>query len=212
MTVAVYALPILFGVTLHEVAHGLVARHFGDTTAAEQGRLSLNPMQHIDPFGTILLPLLLYLSPLHLPFGYAKPVPVNFSRLRHPKQQMALVAAAGPAANFLMGLGWMILLVSLVAAGVSERFFVEMAKAGVAVNAGLVALNLIPVPPLDGGRIVTGLLPMRLARPFARIELYGQWVFVGLIAMMYFHVLDGFLGAMVSGVIGLIELIVSPFL
>ncbi|TFW30048.1 site-2 protease family protein [Massilia arenosa] len=209
--VAVYAIPVLFAIALHEAAHGYVARYFGDSTAAEQGRLSLNPARHIDPFGTILLPLILYFT-IHMPFGFAKPVPVNYARLRNPKKQMAFVAAAGPAANFAMALFWMIVLVLLAMGGAGEgmRFFSEMARAGVLVNAGLCALNLIPVPPLDGGRIVTGLLPMPLARKFAQLESYSTFIFIGLIALMYTGVLDGFLGAMIEGVVALVTLLVSP--
>ena len=209
LAISVYAIPVLFAISLHEVAHGLVARYFGDPTAADQGRLSLNPFRHIDPFGTILLPLVLYF--LHIvPLGYAKPVPVEYGRLRNPKKQMALVAAAGPAANFVMGLGWMVLLVVLIGVGVEERFFIEMAKAGISVNAAMLVFNLIPLPPLDGGRIVTGLLPMPLARRYASIERYSVFVFVGLIVLMQFHFLDGALGIGISWVVGLFSLLVAP--
>src|SRR5471030_1404136 len=148
-TITVYLIPVLFAISLHEAAHGYVAKYFGDPTASDAGRLSLNPAKHIDPFGTILLPLLLFFA-IHIPFGYAKPVPVDFNRLRNPKKQMAWVAAAGPAANFVMGLGWMVALVLLDAAQVSEPYFAEVAKAGVGVNAAMCAFNLIPIPPLDG--------------------------------------------------------------
>lgn len=205
--VAVYAIPVLFAIALHEAAHGYVARYFGDSTAAEQGRLSLNPARHIDPFGTILLPLILYFT-IHMPFGFAKPVPVNYARLRNPKKQMAFVAAAGPAANLLMGFGWAVFLLLLRQFGVSEAFFYEMAKAGVMVNAGLCALNLLPIPPLDGGRILTGLLPMPLARKFAQLELYSTYIFIGLIVLLYTGVLDGVLVAMINALITLITLIV----
>lgn len=188
-TITVYLIPVLFAISLHEAAHGYVARYFGDPTAAEEGRLSLNPIRHIDPFGTVALPLMLGFLGLP-PFGYAKPVPVDFGRLRNPKKQMAFVAAAGPAANFAMGLGWMILLVLLSALG-ADDFFIQMAKGGVDVNSIMIVFNLIPVPPLDGGRIVTGLLPLHLARPYARIERYGMFVFVGLILLMQLGLLQG---------------------
>jgi Zn-dependent protease len=193
-TVTVYAIPVLFAISLHEAAHGYVARYFGDPTAANEGRLSLNPLRHIDPFGTIILPLVLSL--LHLPaLGYAKPVPVDYGRLRNPKKQMALVAAAGPGANFAMGLGWTLLGVMLVLGLKFEMddFFVQMAHAGVLVNCAMCVFNLIPLPPLDGGRIVTGILPMALARKYAQIERYGVYVFIGLILMMQFGLLTGFL-------------------
>ncbi|OFA02892.1 site-2 protease family protein [Duganella sp. HH101] len=193
-TITVYLIPVLFAISLHEAAHGYVARYFGDPTAANEGRLSLNPLRHIDPFGTIILPLILSL--LHLPaLGYAKPVPVDFGRLRNPKKQMALVAAAGPAANFAMGLGWMALWVVMIQAlGMPpDDFFVKMAEAGYAVNSAMCIFNLIPLPPLDGGRIVTGILPMPLARKYAQIERYGMYVFIGLILMMQFGLLTGFL-------------------
>lgn len=208
-TIAVYLIPVLFAISLHEAAHGYVARYFGDPTASNEGRLSLNPAKHIDPFGTILLPLLLYMT-IHVPFGYAKPVPVDFNRLRNPKKQMAWVALAGPGANFCMGLGWMVLLVCLASAQVSEPFFLEMASAGVSVNAAMCVFNLIPIPPLDGGRVLTGLLPNPLARKFARIELYGVYVFGLLIALMYFGVLDGFLMASIRFLIGVFKVFVLP--
>lgn len=208
-TIAVYVIPVLFAISLHEAAHGYVARYFGDPTASEEGRLSLNPAKHIDPFGTVLLPLLLYLT-VHVPFGYAKPVPVDFSRLRNPKKQMAWVAAAGPAANFVMGLGWMVFFVLLTAAQVSEPYFLKMASAGVTVNAAMCVFNLIPIPPLDGGRIVTGLLPLSLARPYARIERYGIYVFGILVLLMYMRVLDGVLLAGIAFVIQTFDFLVTP--
>lgn len=208
-TIAVYLIPVLFAISLHEAAHGYVARYFGDPTASNEGRLSLNPAKHIDPFGTVLLPLLLYFT-IHIPFGYAKPVPVDYSRLRNPKKQMAWVAAAGPAANFAMGLGWMVLLVLLASADVQEPFFLEMAGAGVSVNAAMCVFNMIPIPPLDGGRVLTGLLPLELARKFARIEQYGVYVFGVLVALMYFRVLDGVLMGAIHVLIGVFKLLVLP--
>jgi len=193
-TITVFAIPVLFAISLHEAAHGYVARYFGDPTAANEGRLSLNPMRHIDPFGTILLPLVLSL--LHLPaLGFAKPVPVDYGRLRNPKKQMAFVAAAGPGANFAMGLGWSALWIMLILGLHQDQtdFFVKMAEAGVMVNSAMCVFNLIPLPPLDGGRIVTGILPIGLARKYAQIERYGVFVFLGLIVMMQFGLLNGFL-------------------
>ena len=208
-TVTVYAIPVLFAISLHEAAHGYAARYFGDPTASNAGRLSLNPARHIDPFGTLLLPLLLYLT-IHVPFGYAKPVPVDFSRLRNPKKQMVWVALAGPASNFVMGLGWMVLLALLARFGATEPYFYNVARAGVTVNAAIFVFNLIPLPPLDGGRIVTGLLPMALARKFGRLDQYGLYVFGALVLAMYFGLLDGVLGGAMQGVIHLLSVLVRP--
>ncbi|MCG2582962.1 site-2 protease family protein [Massilia sp. TS11] len=208
--IAAFAIPVLFAIALHEAAHGYTARYFGDPTAEQAGRLSLNPVRHIDLFGTILLPLLLYLSPIGVPFGYAKPVPVDFGRLRNPKKQMGFVAAAGPAANFAMCLGWMIVLVLLRGMGVGEAFFLEMARAGVLANAAMCVFNLIPVPPLDGGRIVTALLPMDLARSFASIERYTTFIFIGLIALSYFNVLGNLLAPAMGVLLDIVKFLVQP--
>lgn len=212
-TITVYAIPVLFAISLHEAAHGYVARYFGDPTAADQGRLSINPVRHIDPFGTVLLPLILSL--LTLPaLGYAKPVPVDYNRLRNPKKQMALVAAAGPGANFVMGLGWMVLWVVLTFVFHTDQddFFILMAKAGIGVNSAMFVFNLIPLPPLDGGRIVTGILPMPLARKYAQIERYGVYVFIGLILMMQFGLLTGFLISGMHLVQGVFHVLVKPLI
>jgi len=191
-TISVYAIPVLLAISLFQAAYGYAARYYGDPTAAEAGRLTANPLRHIDPIGTILLPVLLYVT-IQVPFGYAKPLPVDFSRLRNPKKHMVFVAMAGPLANFAMGLGWMIIGVLLIALGINEKFFFEMVRAGVMVNAALFVFNLIPVPPLSGGRIVTGLLPMPLARHFAGIERYSLFVFIGLIVLMQMGIFGGFM-------------------
>ena len=181
-TVLIYALPVLFAITVHEAAHGYVARMLGDPTAAMLGRLTLNPLKHIDPIGTILMPLLLYFSTSGaFLFGYAKPVPVNFGQLRHPKRDMIWVALAGPASNFIQALLWAIVLVALVVAGVQERFWLEMARAGILTNLVMWAFNLFPLPPLDGGRIVAGLLPTKLAIPFSRMEPIGFFIVLALV-------------------------------
>lgn len=211
LTITTYAIPVLFAISLHEASHGYVARYFGDPTAANEGRLSLNPLRHIDPFGTILLPLVLHTLGI-VPLGYAKPVPVDYNRLRNPKKQMAFVALAGPLANFAMGLGWMIFSVLLVAVGSNEKFFVQMAQAGILVNAAMFVFNLIPLPPLDGGRVVTGLLPMPLARRYAAIERYTLFVFIGLIALMQMRVLDGFLLKSMQIVVNVFSVLVSPLI
>ncbi|MGH8805884.1 MAG: site-2 protease family protein [Polaromonas sp.] len=181
-TVAIYALPVLFAITVHEAAHGYAARHFGDNTAYLQGRITLNPLKHIDPIGTIAMPLLLYFATSGaFLFGYAKPVPVDFSRLRHPKRDMVWVALAGPASNFVQALLWALALVMLAGLGVQEPFFIKMAQAGILVNLVMWAFNLFPLPPLDGGRILVGLLPWKQAQWVARIEPWGFFVVMGLV-------------------------------
>ncbi|MEZ2721896.1 site-2 protease family protein [Paenalcaligenes hominis] len=191
-TIAVYALPVLFGITLHEAAHGYVARYFGDPTADEAGRISLNPTRHIDPIGTIVVPLFLLISTkllggAGLLFGWAKPVPVNWSRLRNPKKDILWVALAGPASNLLMGIVWAIALRMQVSFGMDPSdFWARMAIAGVQVNLVLMALNLVPLPPLDGGRIMYSLLPQTYANQYARLEPYGMLI---LIVLMFTGVL-----------------------
>jgi Zn-dependent protease len=181
-TVLIYALPVLFAITVHEAAHGYAARHFGDNTAAMMGRITLNPIRHIDPVGTILMPLLLYFATSGaFLFGYAKPVPVRFDLLRHPKRDMVWVALAGPGANLLQALLWGALMYLLVAVGVQERFFLEMGRAGVLVNVVMFAFNLFPLPPLDGGRILVGLLPWRYASALSRVEPWGFFIVMALV-------------------------------
>ena len=183
-TITTHALPVLLAITLHEAAHGLVAKLFGDNTAWALGRVTINPFPHIDPVGTIAMPLLLYVATGgSFLFGYAKPVPVDFSRLRHPKRDMVWVALAGPAVNLLQAIAWAVLIYLLSGMGSEERFFIEMAQAGVLVNLVMFAFNLFPLPPLDGGRIVVGLLPMRLAMGFSQIERYGFFIVMGLVLM-----------------------------
>jgi Zn-dependent protease len=181
-TVLIYALPVLFAITIHEAAHGYVARYLGDNTAYMMGRVTLNPIKHVDPIGTILMPLMLYFATGGaFLFGYAKPVPVNFGQLRHPKRDMVWVALAGPASNFIQAIAWALVFTALVAGGVTERFFLEMAKAGVLVNLVMWAFNLFPLPPLDGGRILVGLLPWRQAQVVARVEPWGFFIVLGLV-------------------------------
>ena len=183
-TVLIYALPVLFAITIHEAAHGYVARHFGDNTAYMLGRVTLNPLKHIDPVGTILMPLLLYFATAGaFLFGYAKPVPVNFARLRRPKRDMVWVALAGPASNFVQAMLWAVAYTLLLGADVNERFFLEMCKAGVLVNLVMWAFNLFPLPPLDGGRILVGLLPRRQALALSRVEPWGFFIVLGLVLL-----------------------------
>ncbi|HEY2254809.1 MAG TPA: site-2 protease family protein [Variovorax sp.] len=182
-TVLIYALPVIFAITIHEAAHGYVARYLGDNTAYVLGRVTLNPFKHIDPVGTVLMPLLLYFATSGaFLFGYAKPVPVNFNRLNHPKRDMVWVALAGPASNFVQAILWALFLVGLVGAGFNEPFFLKMARGGVLVNLVMWAFNLFPLPPLDGGRVLAGLLPRGNAQMFlARIEPYGFFIVMALV-------------------------------
>ncbi|MBI2771909.1 MAG: site-2 protease family protein [Burkholderiales bacterium] len=183
-TVLIYALPVLFAITVHEAAHGYVARYFGDNTAYVQGRVTLNPFKHIDPMGTIVMPLLLYFATSGaFLFGYAKPVPVNFGALRRPKRDMIWVALAGPASNFIQAILWAIGFTVLAGYGVTERFFIEMCKAGILVNLVMWAFNLFPLPPLDGGRVLVGLLPWRAAQAVSRIEPWGFFIVLGLVLL-----------------------------
>ena len=180
-TVSVYAIPVIFAITLHEAAHGYAAKYFGDRTAYMMGRVTLNPLPHIHWLGTLVLPLLLYFSTSGaLLFGFAKPVPVNFGNLGNPKRDMVWVALAGPAANLLQAIIWALLFVVYTDFGVSEKFFLAMCKAGVLSNVVMFAFNLFPLPPLDGGRIVVGLLPWKMAYPFSRIEPYGFYIVMAL--------------------------------
>lgn len=173
-TIVVYALPVIFAITLHEAAHGYAARLLGDNTAYALGRVSFNPMRHIDPVGTIVMPLVLYfLTSGAFLFGYAKPVPVAFRNLRNPRWGSLWVSAAGPACNFVQALVWGFVSVGLAAASVEEPFFTRMAAAGVGVNLVLGVLNLFPLPPLDGGRVLTALLPPKQSIALSKIEPYG---------------------------------------
>ena len=181
-TIAIYALPVLFAITLHEASHGFVARHFGDNTAYALGRVTLNPMKHIDPVGTIVMPLILYIATAGtFLFGYAKPVPVQFGQLRNPKRDMIWVALAGPASNLIQAFLWGIALYLLQGASVTESFFIKMCQAGILVNVVMFVFNLFPLPPLDGGRILVGLLPYKQAELVSRIEPWGFFVVMALV-------------------------------
>jgi Zn-dependent protease len=183
-TILIYALPVIFAITMHEAAHGYVAHLRGDDTAWMLGRVTLNPMPHIDPMGTLVMPVVLYLATGgHFLFGYARPVPVRFDHLNHPKRDMIWVALAGPAANFLQAFVWAIAMYALISYGLEERFFVEMCKAGVQVNAVMFAFNLFPLPPLDGGRILVGLLPWKQAVWLSRVEPWGMYIVIALVVL-----------------------------
>jgi Zn-dependent protease len=204
-TIALAAIPVLFAITLHEAAHGYVARHFGDMTAYQAGRISLNPLRHIDPVGTILLPIFtLWLGGIL--FGWAKPVPVNFAALRHPKKDMLWVALAGPASNLFMAMCWALL--AKFALAMQGNYFAAplhgMAQYGIQINVVLMVLNLIPLPPLDGGRVAVSLLPHRQAFQLAKIEPYGMFI---LIILLMTNLLGLILWPLVSMVIDLIKLI-----
>ena len=207
-TVSVYAIPVIFAITLHEAAHGYAAKYFGDRTAAMMGRVTLNPLSHIHWVGTILLPLLLYFSTSGaLLFGYAKPVPVNFGNLRHPKRDMIWVALAGPGINLVQAIVWALLYVVYTDFGVTEKFFLAMCKAGVLSNGVMFAFNLFPLPPLDGGRIVVGLLPWKQAYQFSRIEPYGFFIVIALaITGVVNHL---WLDPVMSATFGLIEIMLK---
>jgi Zn-dependent protease len=209
-TVLVYALPVLFAITLHEAAHAYAARYFGDNTAYAAGRMTLNPLVHIDLFGTILIPVILFMSTGGaFLFGYAKPVPVDFGRLREPKRDMRWVALAGPMANLVMALLWALLDIGLAASGVKEPFFHKMAGAGIATNLVLFAFNLFPIPPLDGGRVMFSLLPNRTAFQYSKIEPYGFFIVLGLAYTKVLYPL--WIGPLVFAAQTLLGLVLIPF-
>jgi len=204
--VALYAIPGIFAITLHEAAHGYAARHFGDLTAYQAGRITLNPIRHIDPMGTIVIPILILIaSQGKFAFGWAKPVPVDFGRLRNPKRDMLWVAAAGPVSNLLMAILWAFVMKAMQ--GVPPNYFTEpvllMARGGIIINAVLMVLNLFPLPPLDGGRIAVSLLPHRLAYGFARIEPYGMIIllvlmFLGVLGTVMMPIVNAFIATLAA--------------
>jgi Zn-dependent protease len=209
-TVSLYALPVLFAITVHEAAHGYAARHFGDNTAAMLGRVTLNPLRHIDPVGTILMPLVLYFATSGaFLFGYAKPVPVRFGNLRHPKRDMVWVALAGPGANLVMGLLWGIAFYFSHAAGITEPFLLKMCQGGVLVNIVMFAFNMFPLPPLDGGRILVGLLPYRQAELVSRIEPWGFFIVMALVITNVISTL--WMRPVMALTSGFINILLTPF-
>lgn len=209
--IAIWALPVILAITLHEAAHGYVAKHFGDLTAYAQGRISLNPMRHIDPMGTIVVPLVLFtLSKLTVGtgflFGWAKPVPVNFGNLRRPKYDMLWVAAAGPGANLFMAFLWALVMklgLSMPDSELSKPMLL-MGEAGIEINVILMVLNLLPLPPLDGGRMAVSLLPHRLSYHFARIEPYG---FMILLLLLFTGMLGTIIGPFIMFTIQMVALL-----
>jgi len=210
-TIVLWAVPVVFAITLHEAAHGYVAKLFGDQTAWMLGRVTANPIKHIDPVGTILVPGMLLLSAKLLGgtpfiFGWAKPVPVNFGNLRNPKRDMFWVAGAGPGANFAMAVVWGLLLKGSSAGGLlASDGLTEMALAGIQINLMLMALNLLPIPPLDGGRIAVSLLPHSMAMGYARLEPYGFMVVIVLLA-------TGVLGMLMQPILNVSEIVLAAIL
>lgn len=205
--VAVWVLPVIFAITAHEVAHGWMARRLGDPTAMMLGRLTLNPIKHIDPLGTLLIPGLMLLMGGFI-FGWAKPVPVTWQNLKHPKQDMVWVALAGPVANLIMAIIWAVLakigMMTYSQDSLSSLFLIYTGVAGIFINITLMSLNLLPLPPLDGGRVLTGLLPGPLAWKLSRIEPYGFFI---LLALLY----TGILGHVLLPVIGFFEMLLTRF-
>ena len=206
-SISVAALPVILAITLHEAAHGYVARHFGDPTAWMEGRITLNPLKHIDPVGTVVVPLLILLvSTGGFLFGWAKPVPVNFGNLRNPKRDMLWVAAASPGVNLAMALGWAALM--KLSWEMPMNYFsmpmAEMAKTGILINVSLMVLNLLPLPPLDGGRIAVSLLPHRAAWRFAQLE---RWGFPILLVLLFTGILGDVMRPLMSVVLRLIATI-----
>ncbi|MEN8205026.1 MAG: site-2 protease family protein [Pseudomonadota bacterium] len=201
--ISIWVVPVLLAITVHEVSHGWIARKLGDNTAFMLGRLTLNPLKHVDPVGTILIPGMLLLLQAGFIFGYAKPVPINWKNLHHPKRDMALVAAAGPGANLLMAIAWALLIRLGLLLGETGMALILMGVAGITINIILMVLNLLPLPPLDGGRVMTGLLPGPWAYRFSRIEPYGFFILIGLLV-------TGVLGMVLWPVISVVMSMVVP--
>lgn len=201
--IAVWVVPVLLAITVHEVSHGWIARKLGDNTAFMLGRLTLNPLKHVDPMGTIVIPGLLLLMQAGFIFGYAKPVPINWKNLRQPKRDMALVAVAGPVSNLLMAIGWALLIRVGLLLGETGMALVLMGVAGITINIILMVLNLLPLPPLDGGRVMTGLLPGPWAYKFSRIEPYGFFILIALLV-------TGVLGMVLWPAISMVMSMVVP--
>ncbi len=208
--ILIYALPVIFAITVHEAAHGYVARYLGDDTAYKLGRVTLNPIPHIDPIGTIVIPLvLLFVSSGAFTFGYAKPVPVRFGNLRSPKRDMVWVALAGPGSNLVQALLWGILLMALHGMGVDETFFITMCQGGVLVNVVMFVFNLFPLPPLDGGRVLVGLRPYRQAMAVSRIEPWGFFIVMALVVTRVIN--DFWMAPLMSATYSVLDVLLEPF-
>jgi len=184
-TLLIYVIPLIFAITVHEVAHGWVANQRGDSTARLLGRLTLNPIKHIDPIGTILVPAVLFFTGSPFLFGWAKPVPINFNALKSPKQDMILVALAGPVSNFIMALLWFLVIAFTL--DTPDQFLFKMAGFGITINLILGVFNLLPLPPLDGSRVVSALLPNKLAYEYNKLERYGLFILLGLLFLGIFE-------------------------
>lgn len=200
LKILIFAIPILSAITLHEAAHGWVALKLGDPTAQKLGRITANPIKHIDPIGTILIPLVMVIATGYA-FGYAKPVPVDVRNFKHPQKDMALVALAGPASNFFMAIIWafiMMLAVKVVPAGMFAGALRAMAEVGVIINVIIMVINLLPMPPLDGGRIVTGILPFKWAVVYVRFERVGMWIVI-------FLLVSGILGKILMPMVNMVQ-------
>jgi|SRR5687767_12916992 len=201
-TIVLWGVPVVFAITLHEAAHGYIAKLFGDRTAEMLGRVTLNPIKHVDPIGTILVPAVLLLTAklaggVPFIFGWAKPVPVTYENLRRPRTDMIWVAAAGPASNFVQAVLWAFVLVASVAGGtLASEGLSEMARIGVNVNLVLMALNILPIPPLDGGRVLAGVLPGRAAYALSRVEPYGLFI---ILALLFTGLLDNLMRPLIRG-------------
>ena len=203
-SIAVVVPPLIFAITIHEMAHGWAAWKLGDQTAKERGRVSLNPLRHVDPFGTVALPLGLYVLSLgQLTFGWAKPVPVNARNFRRPRRDMALVALAGPASNFLMAALWSLFIYALIyvlpVEGEIGRWLFEMRNAGIFVNVVLGLINLVPIPPLDGSRVLAAIVPAQVAKVLDRMERFGIFIVIGLVVVLWY---TGLLGPLIEAPIG----------
>jgi Zn-dependent protease len=208
-TVLIYALPVLLAITLHEAAHGYAALKLGDNTAYALGRVTLNPLKHIDPMGTIAMPLLLYFATSGaFLFGYAKPVPVQFGHLNNPKRDMVWVALAGPMANLVQAVLWGVLLYMLLMLGIQDKFFTAMCRAGVLANTVMFAFNLFPLPPLDGGRILVGLLPYPYAYQVSRVEPWGFFIVMALVIGGIINTI--WMSPVMGLTYGFLELVLSP--
>jgi Zn-dependent protease len=203
-TIAIWAVPVLFAITLHEAAHGWVASKLGDPTARQLGRITMNPIKHIDPVGTIAVPLVLVMLSGFI-IGWAKPVPVDPRHFKQPLLDMALVALAGPVSNFLMAAGWALLITistTLLADSSMAIHLTHMGQAGMTINLILMVLNLMPIPPLDGGRVIAGVMPKQMAMSFMRIEPYGMWIILALLV-------SGVLGKILWPIVLRFEAIIS---
>ncbi len=210
LTVLAYAVPVLMAIVLGSVAHAYVSRHYGDNGPADAGRLSLNPMQHIDPFGTILLPLLLLWAGV-TPFAYPKALPPNAMRFCEVYPHMTPIALSGPGANFLLGVAWVVFLFIQIVTGSESAFLRTMGQAGMSVSAAFVVFNMLPVPPFAGGRAIAGLLPLAAGHRFVQIERYGLFVTIGIVLLLQLNAFRSLFAGAIDMVIAMFVFLVKPF-